>query len=285
MILNRVKPRFYISGLAMAWGLTITFGGFAKSFGGLVASRVLIGFFESGMLPGCLFLIGTWYQRREMVTRLAWLFVSNDIAGTASGFLGAGLGSLDGTGGYSGWRWIFFIEGAMTCVAAIIAFFFLPPFPEQSKFLSEEEKDWLLKRLRDDDRRGKDEKIGIRAAIKAAWDWKVLCTAWLYLCVCVAAYAISVFQPTILSAFGWSDLKSNLLSAPVRIASGIFSVSFGIWSDRVRRRGPFVIFGFLVAVVGNLMVMLLKKSGTKYLGIYIAAIGTYICQPLVLAWG
>ncbi|KAF2092870.1 MFS general substrate transporter [Rhizodiscina lignyota] len=285
MILNRVVPRYYISGLAMCWGLTITFSGFSKSAGGLIAARVLIGFFEAGMLPGCLFLIGTWYRRHEMVTRVAWLFVSNDIAGIGSGLLGAGLGSLQGTGGYSGWSWIFFIEGAMTCIAAIVSFVFLPAFPEKSTFLRPAEKDWYVRRLRDDDRRGKDEKLRFLGALKAITDWKVICSGWLYLSVTVAAYAISIFQPTILSAFGWSDLKSNLLSAPVRAVSGIFSVSVGIWSDKVKKRAPFVISSFAVAVVGNLLVMLVSPVGVRYFGMYLAAIGTYNCQALVIAWG
>lgn len=259
--------------------------GFAQSYAGLVAARILIGVFEAGMLPGCIYLLGAWYRRHELVTRVSWLFVSNDIAGTISGLLGAGLGSLDGKAGYSGWQWIFFIEGAMTCLVAVVSFLFLLPFPEQSTFLPAEEKEWLMKRLSADDRRRSGEKIGVRGALKALSDWKVLCTGWLYLSVTVAAYAISIFQPTILSAFGWSDVKSNLLSAPVRIASGIFSVSVGIWSDKVGRRGPFCVSGFTVAIVGNLLVMLVTKSGVRYFGIYVAAIGTYICQPLVLAWG
>ena len=139
MILNRVPPRYYIGFLTLGWGLSVTFAGFCKNFAGLVTARIFIGIFEAGMFPGCLFLIGAWYRRHELLTRMAWFMVSNDIAGTFSGLLGAGLGSLDGTRGYSGWSWIFFIEGAMTCAAALLAFLFLPPFPEQSTFLKPDE--------------------------------------------------------------------------------------------------------------------------------------------------
>jgi MFS family permease len=81
--------------------VSVTFAGFATSFGGLLTARIFIGIFEAGMFPGCLFLIGAWYRRHEIPTRMAWFMVSNDIAGTISGLLGAGLGSLDGIGGYS----------------------------------------------------------------------------------------------------------------------------------------------------------------------------------------
>lgn len=82
MILNRVPPRYYIGFLTLGWGLSVTFAGFCKNFAGLVTARIFIGIFEAGMFPGCLFLIGAWYRRHELLTRMAWFMVSNDIAGT-----------------------------------------------------------------------------------------------------------------------------------------------------------------------------------------------------------
>ncbi|KAF5012651.1 hypothetical protein FDECE_1282 [Fusarium decemcellulare] len=286
MILSRVQPRYYISFLVMGWGFAVTFAGFCTSFGGLMTARLFVGIFEAGMFPGCLFLIGSWYRRHQLLTRMAWFMVSNDIAGTISGLLGAGLGSLDGTGGYSGWSWIFFIEGAMTCSAAILAFFFIEPFPHKATFLKPEEKAWLLRQLEADSQQNntKHEKMTAKGALHSLKDWKVLTGGVLYLAVCVTAYSISVFTPTILTTFGWGSLKSNLLTAPIRIASGIVSVLVGIASDKVKRRGPFCIFGYLFSIMGLLLVMLLKNGNLRYMGLYFSAIGIYICQPLVVAW-
>lgn len=286
MMLSRVKPRYWVSGLTLGFGMSVTFAGFCTNFAGLVVSRMFVGAFEAGMLPACLYLLSSWYRRHELLTRVALLMVANDIAGTFSGLLGAGLGSLNGTAGYSGWSWIFFIEGGFTCFAAILAFLFLPPFPEDSKFLTENEKEWLLRRLRQDTSGGPlDTKMGFKSSIKAVADWKVLISGMLYLSVCVTAYSISVFQPTILATFGWNGIKANLLTAPVRVAAGIFSVAVGIWSDKCKRRGTFCIMGFSVSIVGNFLVMLVSKYQVRYLGLYLSAIGIYICQPLVLAWG
>lgn len=122
-----------------------------------------------------------------------------------------------------------------------------------------------------------------RGVFKALQDWKVLTSGVLYLAVCTTAYAVSVFQPTILETLGWSSFKSNLLSAPPRIASAIFSVACGIWSDRVQRRGIFCLAGFVVSTAG-LIVVAVVKGNLRYVGIYFAAIGIYVCQPLVIAW-
>lgn len=251
-----------------------------------MVGRVFLGIFEAGMFPGCAFLIGSWYRRHELLTRMALFMVANDIAGCISGLLGAGLGSLGGAGGYSGWSWIFFIEGAMTCTAAILAFLFTPSFPHESTFLKPEEKTWLLRRLEADTRQqsSSHEKMTVKGALKALKDWKILSSGALYLAVCVTAYSLSVFTPTILKTFGWSSLKSNLLSAPMRIASGIVSVSAGLISDKTKRRAPFCLGGYSFSILGLLLVMLLRDGNLRYMGLYFAAIGIYICQPLVIAW-
>ena len=57
---------------------------------------------------------------------------------------------MDGVGGYSGWRWIFIIEGLVTVITAIASKFLIVDWPETSTFLTIEERDFLLRRLSED---------------------------------------------------------------------------------------------------------------------------------------
>lgn len=57
---------------------------------------------------------------------------------------------MDGIQGYSGWRWIFIIEGLITVVVAVVAKFLIVDWPEQSRFLNDEERILLLSRLSED---------------------------------------------------------------------------------------------------------------------------------------
>ena len=54
---------------------------------------------------------------------------------------------MDQVGGYSGWRWIFIIEGLLTVLATCVGLLFIPDYPEKSKFLNSEEKAYMLKML------------------------------------------------------------------------------------------------------------------------------------------
>ncbi len=55
---------------------------------------------------------------------------------------------MNGVGGYAGWRWIFILEGILTVIVACIAFFTISDFPDTAKFLTEEERAWVIYRLK-----------------------------------------------------------------------------------------------------------------------------------------
>ena len=58
------------------WGIATIGQGLVNSTRGLIAMRVLIGFFEAGLFPGCLYLIAMWYKRYELQWRFNLFFVS-----------------------------------------------------------------------------------------------------------------------------------------------------------------------------------------------------------------
>lgn len=57
---------------------------------------------------------------------------------------------MDGVGGYRGWRWIFIIEGLLTVLATGIGLLCIPDYPENSKFLKPEGKEYMLEMLKVD---------------------------------------------------------------------------------------------------------------------------------------
>lgn len=45
--------------------------GFLNNWQGLAALRVLLGVFEAGLFPGCVYLVSSWYARYEVQKRMA----------------------------------------------------------------------------------------------------------------------------------------------------------------------------------------------------------------------
>lgn len=125
MILNRVKPSYYLLLLGVLWGIVAvrrtrytagtlantlykTCIGAAQNHKHLVAMRFLLGIFEAGFAPGCTFYLSSWYKKYELTSRFAWLYTSVAVAGALSGLLaGVITDYMDGAAGIRGWRWLF----------------------------------------------------------------------------------------------------------------------------------------------------------------------------------
>ncbi|THH06942.1 hypothetical protein EW145_g3739 [Phellinidium pouzarii] len=114
------------------------------------AVRILLGLFESGLYPGIAFYMSCWYKRSELGSRIALFFTSATVAGAFGGLLAAAIENMDGIGGKPGWAWIFIIEGLFTVVIAIASFWVVQDFPETAKFLTEEERAFVINRLQSD---------------------------------------------------------------------------------------------------------------------------------------
>ena len=89
-----------------------------------------------------------WYTREEAGLRFSFFSNTTALAVAFGGLLASAIGTMDGLRGYHGWRWIFIIEGCLTCVIAGVLYFFISSFPEQVDWLSKDEKTLLLEKLR-----------------------------------------------------------------------------------------------------------------------------------------
>lgn len=74
--------------------------GLVQNYSGLLTTRFFLGVFESGMFPGCFYLIGMWYRRHEAQKRYTFFFSSTTLAGAFGGLLAAAIGKMSGLRGY-----------------------------------------------------------------------------------------------------------------------------------------------------------------------------------------
>ena len=94
--------------------------------------------------------MGMWYKRSEAQKRFSFFFSSTTLAGAFGGLLAYGISRMEGVRGFRGWRWVFIIEGLITCVVAIANFWLLPDFPEDVKWMNEEEREFIRAKLAKD---------------------------------------------------------------------------------------------------------------------------------------
>jgi sugar phosphate permease len=88
-----------------------------------------------------------WYARTEAQKRYSIFATSTILAGAFGGLLASAIGKMDGIRGYSGWRWVFMLEGCATIVMAVVVWCLVPDFPEDCKWLKETEFEFLREKL------------------------------------------------------------------------------------------------------------------------------------------
>ena len=132
------------------------------------------------MDEGCFYLLSMWYTREEALRRFAIFFNSVTLAGAFGGLLASGIENMNGIRGYAGWRWIFILEGILTTVVAFVSYFVIVDFPEDAKWLTEEEREFMRARLINENDTTR-EPISLTAGMKSYFsDYKAYIAALLY---------------------------------------------------------------------------------------------------------
>ncbi|KAB8271407.1 major facilitator superfamily domain-containing protein [Aspergillus minisclerotigenes] len=286
MILKKVKPSWWLSGIMFAWGTITICQGVTASFSGLVVCRILIGLFESGFMPGAVYLINMYYRRHELQWRLNLFFSASIIAGAVSGLLAYAINNMSGIAGYEGWRWIFIIEGLATVVIAAISKFIIVDWPESATFLNDDERALLLARLKEDQGEARMNRLDKKSMRRTFSDPKIYLGPIMYFGIVNTGYAVSFFTPTILHQLGWTAVRAQVMSIPVYVVATITTLSAALLSDLLRHRYLFTLTGCLVATMGY--VILLAQStvpvGARYFAIFAITSGGYLTQPILMGW-
>ncbi|KAI3337114.1 MFS general substrate transporter [Xylariaceae sp. AK1471] len=290
ILLKRFSPRIWLSGCMLAFGLVSIFQGLVQNYSGLLTTRFFLGVFETGMFPelpaNSFFRKGMWYKRSEAQKRYSLFFSSTSLAGAFGGLLASAIGKLDGVLGHSGWRWIFILEGTLTAVVAIIFFFTFPSFPEEAKWLTEEERTYVKARLRSDQgNNAAERKITFSDVITVMKDHRIWLGGFMYLGMIVPAYSYAFFSPTIISTYHYSPIQTQLHSVPPWAASFVFSLILATLSDWTGHRATFAIAP-LAITVSALAVLLTIHTNTmvEYAVLHLMTIGTYGVMPIVVCW-
>ncbi|KAI0073708.1 MFS general substrate transporter [Panus rudis PR-1116 ss-1] len=296
MLLKKFKPHVWphaqfdlpsVPICLFGFGLVTTLQGFTQNYSGILATRFFLGLFESGMLPGCYYLISMWYKRSEAQTRYTFLFSACSLAGAFGGLLASAIGKLDGVRGYHGWRWVFILEGLLTCVSAVAFYFLISDFPEEVTWLSAEEKLFVQERLKQDSgRSGIDEKLTVRHVWKVLRDYKTLLGGFMYFGLIVPAYSLVYFAPTIIQGLGNSTpIHTQLLSVPAFAVAFAFSMFIAAISDRLAHRFSFILLSVCISLAGfGILFSVHDRPKLQYGALFLAATGTYCAMPMVCCW-
>ncbi|KAE8148686.1 MFS general substrate transporter [Aspergillus avenaceus] len=277
-----VGPRIWFASITFCFGLLTLCTAFVQTWQQLIALRVLLGMAMSGIYPGLTYLISTWYTRKEQQLRFAFL-QSGEVTVLATGtIVNYGLNHLDGRSGLRGWRWMFLVQGLITCVMGIATYWWMVDFPEKAHqsfcFLSEQETQLAIRRIEIDRNDVVPEPFSWRKVAVHFLDPKLYGFACMFFILNLVSTALAYFLPIILqSGMGFSSNAAIILSTPPYYWSVIPALFTSLVGDTYRLRGPMITFNALCLIAGFLMFGLPSSTqvAVRYIGTFLAT-GAYV---------
>ncbi|KAG9726105.1 MFS general substrate transporter, partial [Aureobasidium melanogenum] len=287
IIINRItKPSWYIGAAMLLWGLISTLSGVAQGFGGMVAIRFCLGFVEAAFLPGALLILSKWYTRSELTKRNALLFCGNLISNAFSALVGAGvLSNMQGTLGHAAWRWLFWIEGAVTMGVAITAAFVLPDLPHNSRGFTEEELQVAQLRMIEDvgeaDEDSSEDGVfdGLFMALKDPKIYVLMFTLTAY----VVGLSFNAFFPSLTKTLGFGYVPTLLMSAPPWVFACIVSLINAWHADRTQEKFWHIVGPICMGLVGFIINMSTLNTAGRYIALFLQA-GSYAGFIVFYSW-
>lgn len=189
VLIRKLGPRVHLSTITTAWGAVMIGMSFVKDWESLAGLRIVLGILEAGFFPSCVYLLSTWYTRFDVGKRYSVFYMLGSLASACAGILAYGLMQLGGKdsscaappckghGGLTGWRWIFIIEGALTCALGLGSYFALVDFPDKAhkswKFLNEREAKFIIARVDRDRGDAKPQPFSASKFFRAGLDIKI----------------------------------------------------------------------------------------------------------------
>lgn len=108
LLLDKIgKPAPYLTTAMTIWGIISAATAGVTTYGGLLATRFMLGVVEAAFYPGVIFCLSSWYTKKELAFRTAILYSGSLISGMFSGLIAAGiLAEMDHRYGLRAWRWL-----------------------------------------------------------------------------------------------------------------------------------------------------------------------------------
>ncbi|KAG0708679.1 major facilitator superfamily domain-containing protein [Suillus ampliporus] len=260
------RPAILIPSSMAIWGVVSALTGITKNYTGILLARLFLGFLEAPFYPGIMLLISGWYKRDELAVRTTLV--------TCGGVLSSSFGPL----------WLFYIEGGATVLAAISAFFILPDFPHNTRWLTPEERALAISRLAEDGY-GRVDVLEKRTTLQglqdALSDWKV----WWFAAALIVqdvAFSFVIYFPTIAATLGYDTTVTLLLSAPPGVLATITSFAISRYSDKTRKRYIYIFASCATVALGFIISICTMNMAARYISMFLM---TQIAVGQVVIWG
>jgi sugar phosphate permease len=233
------------------------------------------------------YYLSRWYRRAELAFRLSLYIVMAPLAGAFGGLLASAILTLPGFGSLHSWRMIFGIEGIITIGLSLISFFTLTDRPATARWLTQEEKELAIARV-------KSERVGTTEVLDGIDKTKLargifnpvtLSTACIFMLNNVTVQGLAFFAPTIVRTIypEKTTIQQQLMTVPPYVVGAFFTVLLPLLSWFTDRRQVFMIASAPAVMVGYIMFLASSTAQVRYGATFLIASSAFALGPITNA--
>jgi MFS transporter, ACS family, tartrate transporter len=274
IVMEKVGARIWIARIMITWGLFAGATAFvtgATSFG---VVRFLLGAAEAGFFPGLILYFTYWFPARHHARIVSGFLIGLPVAVAFGAPISTGLMSLDGLFGLRGWQIMYLAEAVPTIIIGVATYFVLTDKPEQAKFLTQQEREWLVAKIASE--RKAKEAVRIYSLFESMYNPKVLLLALNYFGIVTASLGMLIFIPQIIKSLGVeSNMTVGWLTMIPYLCGALALVTWGRSSDSRNERRWHLLIACILSTGGLVLAALTMGTWWAMVGMSLAAMGFY----------
>jgi ACS family tartrate transporter-like MFS transporter len=274
IIMEKVGARVWIARIMIVWGLLSSATAWVTSPESFTVVRFFLGVAEAGFFPGLVLYFTYWFPSYHHARIVSAFLVGLPIAVTLGAPLSTAFLALDGVFGLHGWQHMFLLQAIPTILVGFVVLFTLTDRPEQAKFLTTEERTWLVTTLARE--RGSKEAVKLFSITQAMFDPQVLLLSLNYMGIVTASLGMLIFIPQIIQSIGGvSNMSVGWLTMIPYICATLTLLGWGYVSDRMNERRWNLFWTCTISTLGMVLAGLTMGTWWTLVGLTIAACGFY----------
>lgn len=278
-----LEPYLILGVANIAWGAATILMITSKNMVAPSILRVVIGAAEGITETNGVYLT-MWYTPQEYAVRAGIWYSFGVLANSFNGLIAYGIQTNNSTS-LKPWQLLFLVEGILPIVFGFLMMWLYPSRPEKvKKFFTEPEKELILQRTRRA-HNTPGEKVTLRGSLTIFTQPQLYGMCLIYFVVIWTSAGYGTFLPSIINGFGFTRVRSQLLTVPFTVL-GFLSVNFFCFlSDRFQRRGIFVIGLGITALAGfAILYAIPDATAPRLAALALIALGNYPMIPIMLTW-